>query len=128
VGSLTTAQGNYKYAVVAVEYFTKWIEAKPLVNIASAGLKRFFRQNIICHFRVPRKITIDNAKQFGCHIFKDFFAIRWGSKQPSHQYIILGLMGSGKSTHIDIYSHKKDIRRPAKGQVGRGIAKSSMES
>jgi hypothetical protein len=37
---LTTAQGNYKY-VVAVEYFTKWIEAKPLVNIAAVGLKRF---------------------------------------------------------------------------------------
>jgi hypothetical protein len=78
VGSLTTAQENYKYAVVAVEYFTKWIEAKPLVNIASAGLKRFFRQNIICHFKVPRKITVDNAKQFDCHIFKDFLPLDRG--------------------------------------------------
>jgi hypothetical protein len=34
--------GNYKYAVVLVEYFTKWIEAKPLVNIAAAGLRRIF--------------------------------------------------------------------------------------
>jgi hypothetical protein len=42
VGPLTTAQGNYKYAVVAVEYFTKWIEAKPPVNVAAAGFKRFF--------------------------------------------------------------------------------------
>jgi hypothetical protein len=41
VGPLTTAQGNYKYAVVSVEYFTKWIEAKPLVNIVAAGLGRF---------------------------------------------------------------------------------------
>jgi hypothetical protein len=47
MGHLTTAQGNYKYAVVAVEYFTKWIEAKSLVNIAVVGLKRFFWQNII---------------------------------------------------------------------------------
>jgi hypothetical protein len=42
VGPLMTAQGDYKYAMVAVEYFTKWIEEKPLVNIAVAGLKRFF--------------------------------------------------------------------------------------
>jgi hypothetical protein len=72
VGPLTTAQGNYKYSVVAVEYFTKWIEVTPLVNIAAAGLRRFFWQNIICCFRVPRNITDDNAKQFDCHIFKDF--------------------------------------------------------
>jgi hypothetical protein len=57
---------------MVVQYFTKWIEMKPLVNIAAAGLKRFFWQNIICRFRVPRKITVDNAKQFDCHIFKDF--------------------------------------------------------
>jgi hypothetical protein len=42
VGLLTTAQGNYMYAVVVVEYFTKWIEVKPLVNIAAAGIRRFF--------------------------------------------------------------------------------------
>jgi hypothetical protein len=42
MGPLTTAQGNYKYAVVAVEYFTKWIEVKPLVTITTAGLVRFF--------------------------------------------------------------------------------------
>jgi hypothetical protein len=29
VGPLPTAQGNFKFAVVAVEYFTKWIEARP---------------------------------------------------------------------------------------------------
>jgi hypothetical protein len=39
VGTLTTAQGNYKFAAVAVLYFTKWVEAKPLVNIATTGLK-----------------------------------------------------------------------------------------
>jgi hypothetical protein len=73
VRPLTTAQGNYKYAVITVEPFTKWIEVKPLVNIAAAGLKRFFWQNIIYHFGVLRKITVDNAKQFDYHIFKEFY-------------------------------------------------------
>jgi hypothetical protein len=46
-GALTTAQENYKHVIVAVEYFTKLIEANPLVTIPAAGLKRFFWQNII---------------------------------------------------------------------------------
>jgi hypothetical protein len=33
VGPLPTAQGNFKFTVVAVEYFTKSIEARPLATI-----------------------------------------------------------------------------------------------
>jgi hypothetical protein len=43
VGKLTPAQGNYTFAAVAIEYFTKWIEAKPLTNVGSASIKKFFR-------------------------------------------------------------------------------------
>jgi hypothetical protein len=32
LGPLPPAQGNLKYVVVAVEYFSKWIEAKPLAT------------------------------------------------------------------------------------------------
>ena len=60
VGPLPTAQGNYKYVVVAVEYFTKWIEAKPLVNITSEAVRKFFWQNVICRFGVPNELTVDN--------------------------------------------------------------------
>jgi hypothetical protein len=89
------------------------------INIV--GLRRYFWQNIICHFGVPRKIIVDNAKQFNCYIFKDF----------CHQMGIKAAFTSvyhRKSKHTNIYSRKKDIRKPAKGQVGRGIAESSMES
>jgi hypothetical protein len=72
VGPLIIAQGTHKFAVVVVKYFTKWIEVNTLVNIVVAGLKRFFWQNIICQFGVPREITVDNAKQFDCHLFKEF--------------------------------------------------------
>jgi hypothetical protein len=36
LGPLPPTQGNLKYVVVAVEYFSKWIEAKPLAMITSA--------------------------------------------------------------------------------------------
>jgi hypothetical protein len=41
VGKLTPAQGNYTFAIVAVEYFTKWVEMKPVTNITSATIQKF---------------------------------------------------------------------------------------
>jgi hypothetical protein len=72
VGKLTQPQGNYTFAIVAVEYFTKWVEAKPVTNITSAIIQKFFWQNIICHYGVPEQITIDNAKYFDSAMFKEF--------------------------------------------------------
>jgi hypothetical protein len=42
LGPLPPAQGNLKYVVVAVEYFSKWIEAKPLATITSVTVQKFF--------------------------------------------------------------------------------------
>jgi hypothetical protein len=42
LGRLPPAQGNLKYVVVAVEYFSKWIEANPLATITSATVQKFF--------------------------------------------------------------------------------------
>jgi hypothetical protein len=41
VGKLTAALGNYTFAIMAVEYFTKWVEAKPQTNVSSATLRKF---------------------------------------------------------------------------------------
>jgi hypothetical protein len=72
LGTLSPAQGNLKYVVVAVEYFSKLIEAKPLATITSATVQKFFWQNIVCRFGVPKAITIDNGTQFDAETFKDF--------------------------------------------------------
>jgi hypothetical protein len=53
VGKLTLVQRNYTFAIVTVEYFTKWVEANPVTNITSATIKKFFWQNIICRYGVP---------------------------------------------------------------------------
>jgi hypothetical protein len=69
---LTPAQGNYTFAIIAFEYFTKWIQVKTITNISSMIIKKFFLQNIICHFCVLRAIIIGNAKQFNNVMFKEF--------------------------------------------------------
>jgi ribonuclease HI len=72
LGPLPPALGNLRYVVVAVEYFSKWIEAKPLATITSVTVQKFFWQNIICRFGVPKAITVDNGTQFDAEAFKEF--------------------------------------------------------
>jgi hypothetical protein len=72
LGPLPPVQGNLKYVVVAVEYFSKWIEAKPLATITSVTIQKFFWQNIVCRFGVPKAITVDNGTQFDAETFKKF--------------------------------------------------------
>jgi hypothetical protein len=73
VGPLPVAQGNFKFAVVTVEYFTKWIEARPLATITSATIRKFFWQQIICRFGLPRELTVDNRKQFDCQDSREYY-------------------------------------------------------
>jgi IS30 family transposase len=35
-------------------------------------VKKFFWQNIVCRFEVPRTLTVDNGKQFDSNKFKEF--------------------------------------------------------
>jgi transposase InsO family protein len=72
IGPLPTAQGNFKFAVVAVEYFTKWIEARPVATTTSATVRKLFWPQIICTFGVPRELTIDNGKKFDCQDFREY--------------------------------------------------------
>jgi hypothetical protein len=71
MGKPTPAQENYTFAIIAVEYFTKWVEAKLVTNITSATIQNFFWQNIIYHYRVPHHITVDNPNYFDSDMFKD---------------------------------------------------------
>jgi hypothetical protein len=71
LGPLPPAQGNLKYVVVAVEYFSKWIEAKPFATITSVTVQKFFWQNIVCRFCVLKVITVDNGTQFDVETLKD---------------------------------------------------------
>jgi hypothetical protein len=72
LGPLPPAQGNLRYVVVAVEYFSKWIEAKPLATITSVTVQKFFWQNIVCRFGVPKAITVDNVNSLMPKLSKSF--------------------------------------------------------
>ncbi|GJW03215.1 reverse transcriptase domain-containing protein [Tanacetum coccineum] len=61
LGTLPPARGGAKFVIVAIDYFTKWIEAKPLAKITGKEVIRFVMDNIICRFGLPRIIVTDNG-------------------------------------------------------------------
>ncbi|XP_061361260.1 uncharacterized protein LOC133305142 [Gastrolobium bilobum] len=54
------AEGQLKWLIIEVDYFTKWIEAEPVTTITSARVQRFFERNIISRFRIPAEVITDN--------------------------------------------------------------------
>ncbi|GJU98513.1 reverse transcriptase domain-containing protein [Tanacetum coccineum] len=53
-----------KLLIVAMDYFIKWIEAKPEATIIGNQVKTFIWENIVCRFGLPGEIISDNGKQF----------------------------------------------------------------
>nr|GEU55435.1 reverse transcriptase domain-containing protein [Tanacetum cinerariifolium] len=64
--------GKVKFLIVAIDYFTKWIEAKPVATITGAQIKKFVWDNIVCRFGLPGEIISDNRKHFRDNPFKDW--------------------------------------------------------
>lgn len=64
VGTFGKEKGGKQFLVVAVDYFTKWVEAEPLSKISQDEMIHFIWKNICCRFGIPRIIVLDNGPQF----------------------------------------------------------------
>ena len=71
VSPLQRAPGGFTHLFVAIDKFTKWIEAKPVAKITATKAKEFF-QDIVVRFGVPNRIITDNGTQFTDAEFKDW--------------------------------------------------------
>ena len=59
-----TARGGLEYLVVAVDYFSKWIEEKLLAKSTEENVLNFFSDQILCRYGVPRAVVTDHGVQF----------------------------------------------------------------
>ena len=62
LGPLPIGRGQCKFAIIGVDYFTKWAEAEPLATIAEQKVCNFIWWSIICRFRIPKALISDNGK------------------------------------------------------------------
>src|SRR6266511_4085966 len=87
VGPLTeTSRGN-KYIVVAIDYFTKYPEARALSNANAKSVANFIYKDIICRHECPRRIISDRRTHFNNQVIEKLlerFKIRHNLSTPYH--------------------------------------------
>jgi hypothetical protein len=54
MGPFPVGTKQAKFLVVAIDYFTKWVEAEPLAIISEKNVKSFVWKDVICRFGIPR--------------------------------------------------------------------------
>jgi hypothetical protein len=94
MGPFPVGTKQAKFLVVAIDYFTKWVEAKPLATISEKNVKSFVWKAVICRFGIPRVLISDNGKQFDNGPFRELCAqlniknhySSPTSKRPSRSY------------------------------------------
>nr|KYP36415.1 Transposon Ty3-I Gag-Pol polyprotein [Cajanus cajan] len=72
LGPFPPVKGQMKFLIVAVDHFTKWIEAEAIAVISANNVQKFFWKNVITRFGVPHALITDNGLQFTDRRFNEF--------------------------------------------------------
>ena len=52
MGPLPQGKKQVKFLLVAIDYFTKWVEVETLATITEAKVQSFVWKNIVCRFGI----------------------------------------------------------------------------
>ena len=55
------ASNSNEYILVAIDYFTKWVEATSYKSVTQAMVAQFLKHNIICRYSVSGELITDNG-------------------------------------------------------------------
>ncbi|XP_015078432.1 uncharacterized protein LOC107022293 [Solanum pennellii] len=65
------ASNGHLFILVAIDYFTKWVEVVTFKSVTKKAMVEFVHSNIICRFGIPKIITTDNAMNLNSHLIKE---------------------------------------------------------
>ena len=65
------ASNGHHLILIAIDYFTKWVEVASYFSITRSMVVRFIKREIICRYGLPRKIITDNATNLNNKVMKE---------------------------------------------------------
>ena len=57
MGPFPLASGQRKFLLISIDYFSKWIEVKPLAKIRAIEVRNFIWENIICRYGILAELV-----------------------------------------------------------------------
>ncbi|XP_060190554.1 uncharacterized protein LOC132619773 [Lycium barbarum] len=68
-----SASNGYRFILVAIDYFTKWVEATSHKSVTTKVVANFVKNNLIWRFGVPESIITNNGANLNSHLMKDIY-------------------------------------------------------
>jgi hypothetical protein len=67
-----SASNGHRFILVAIDYFTKWVEAESYKILTAVQVSQFIRKNIIYWYGVPQAFVSDNGSHFKGRVLELF--------------------------------------------------------
>ncbi|KAL6315066.1 hypothetical protein AAG906_030919 [Vitis piasezkii] len=65
IGKISPKSSNgHEFILVAIDYFTKWVEVASYAKLTSTRVANFIRSHIICRYGVPHELISDRGAHF----------------------------------------------------------------
>ena len=58
------SSSGHEYILVAIDYFTEWVEASSYTRLTMAKVAKFIISHIICRYGVPHELISDKGVHF----------------------------------------------------------------
>ncbi|RDX61474.1 Pol polyprotein, partial [Mucuna pruriens] len=81
------ASNDHHFILIAIDYFTKWVEATSYASIKRNIVVKFIKRDLICQYDLPSHIITNNASNLNNKMMKelcDNYKIQHYNSSPYH--------------------------------------------
>ncbi|KAK3008069.1 hypothetical protein RJ639_013512 [Escallonia herrerae] len=114
LGPFPLASAQRKFVIVAIDYFTKWVEVEALATIKEKKREDFFWRAVICRLGIPRVLITDNGKQFDNTLFRAFCA----NLTIEHRFTSVAHLQTNRQTEVTNRTLLQGLKKKLDGAKG----------